>query len=619
MRFARLAHRLMFALIVIRLLSGSAIAQLALPASRKATLLELTLTPAGSEEAPADRIGVAILIYPGTDRVDLKLGAEAVDEATRRPVSATEGVQALDKGAPIGPHAPQPIRAKDEAHRGADGLFRLTATARAEKGAASVVRVLLIASRSAMVVAPRGQLIRYTLRGSVGGADVFSTATQLIDPSGMVQTPLATPFHDLSTEMPVEILTSTDDAAGRRADSPVGTTPAVQGGTTTPPIAATAIPAALPPTAPSKTLPSAQAPAAPAKTYPAAQAPVAQAANALIPSDRPFVVLQKRPVLFATNRTCLNTTGTPSELFGNEVDPLVRYGSCLVNIPVDQHVEGQLELPSWYSGRDPNKYFLIDATNQLDFKQFRDIIAKEGSDTRRDVLVFIHGFNTPFDYAVMRLAQVTHDIEFSGLPLAFSWPSHGSAFQYDNDEANAERSVGALTETLQTLIDLQGARSENLRGKVHVIAHSLGNRVTLRALQTLDLRLRADFKPFGQIVLAAPDVSVSEFALRLPAAQSRSDRVTLYFCPDDWALLASQVRHPNEPRAGRGIVPIAALDNIDARKANTSFLGHGYWSEVKQLLIDMQMLVNLGWGPGQRVFTLEPKIAPPNYPYWRFR
>ena len=203
-------------------------------------------------------------------------------------------------------------------------------------------------------------------------------------------------------------------------------------------------------------------------------------------------------------------------------------------------------------GRDPNWYFLIDATAEMDFRQLRDIIAQKGRDTRHDVLVFIHGYNTSFDYAVMVLAQVTHDIQFSGPPLAFSWPSIGSALRYDDDEANALNSVGAFTDTLQNLIDVQLAQPKNLQGRIHVIAHSLGNRVALRALQTLHNRLRAGYKPFGEVILAAPDVSVSEFALRLPAAQSRSDRVTLYFCPDDWALLASQIRHPNEPRARRG-------------------------------------------------------------------
>jgi esterase/lipase superfamily enzyme len=611
MRFAKPAHRLMWTLVAAHVLSGSAHAQFDFPGPPKASLLDLTLTQAGADDAPADRIDLAILIYPGTDKVDLELAAEAVDEAARRPMPATDGVEALGGG----PLPPEPIRAKDEGHRGRDGLFRITASARGANGQASVVNVLLIAPRSA-IVAPQGRLIRYTLRGSVGGAAVFSTATRLFDPSGVVQTPRPAARQDFSIEIPAEVLLPAADTASLQTDAPVGSTPAVPGSTSAPPVPHKAIPAAQAPTAPSKTYPAAQAPAAPGQIYPKATAP---GPTALIPPDQPFIVLQKRPILFATNRTYLKTVGTPSERFGDVVDQQTRYGSCLVNIPVDQHIEGKLELPAWYSGRDPNRYFLIDATNNLDFKQFRDIIAQKGNDTRRDVLVYVHGFNTPFDYAVMVMAQVTHDIEFSGLPVTFSWPSHGSVFRYDEDEANAVRSVAALTETLKTLIDLQIARPENLRGKVHVIAHSLGNRVTLRALETLNRRLAVEYKPFGQIILAAPDVSVSEFMLRLPAAQSRSDRVTLYFCPDDQALLASQIRHINEPRVGRGIVPVAALDNIDARKANTSFLSHGYWSEVKQLLIDMQMLINLGWGPGQRVFTLEPKIAPPEYHYWRFR
>ena len=131
----------------------------------------------------------------------------------------------------------------------------------------------------------------------------------------------------------------------------------------------------------------------------------------------------------------------------------------------------------------------------------------------------------------------------------------------------------------------------------------------MRRLEALHGQLSPGQKPFGQVILAAPDVSVPDFTRLVPAAQARAERVTLYFCPDDEALLASRVEHGNEPRAGAGVVPITALDNIDARKANTSFLGHGYWADVKQLLIDMQMLVNLGWSPQQRVFTLQHMIA----------
>jgi esterase/lipase superfamily enzyme len=616
MGFARFYRRFVFALTAIGLMAGSAVAQLDVPAPPKASLLDLTLTPGGSNDPPGDRLVAAVLIYPGTDRVDLELGAEAVDQTAGPFIPASGAGQVPDGRTLKVPPKPRPVLAKDKALRAPNGRFRWTATARREGRAAAVVEVPIVVPRLAMDLAPRGQLIRYTLRGSVGDASVFSTATRLIDPSGMVRTPgLARPVEN-PVVMPVEVLFPAPDATGRGRNLQVGLMPAAPG---------KGIPA---PMRPSKTLPAPQASAgggggggkwsAPrAPTAPASIAPTAP--SALIPPDQSFTVLQKRPVLFATNRTYRSATGTPSKRFGDAVDPQIRYGSCLVNIPVDKHIEGNLELPGWLSNRDPDKFFLIDDTKVLDLKEFHAAVAQIGGDTQRDVLVYIHGFNTPFDFAVMRLAQVTHDLQFSGVPLAFSWPSIGLAYKYKDDEANAMSSVAALTETLRTMVDLQAARPEGDRGKVHLIAHSLGNRVTLRALEALHGQLAPGQKPFGQIILAAPDVSVAEFTQLVPAAQARAQRVTLYFCPNDEALLASRIEHWNEPRAGAGVVPIPALDNIDARKANTSFLGHGYWADVKQLLIDMQMLVNLGWTPQQRVFTLQRTIAPPHYQFWSFR
>ena len=41
-----------------------------------------------------------------------------------------------------------------------------------------MVNVPIFVPRLAMDLAPKGRLIRYTLRGTVGGADVFSAATR---------------------------------------------------------------------------------------------------------------------------------------------------------------------------------------------------------------------------------------------------------------------------------------------------------------------------------------------------------------------------------------------------------------------------------------------------------
>ncbi|MDG3004096.1 alpha/beta hydrolase [Paludisphaera mucosa] len=459
------------------------------------------------------------------------------------------------------PTPPNYLKARGEAFRGPEGRFRI-ASSSARPGGGGIVETSIVVPHAAIDVGPDVGSMRYTLMGRIGEDEVFFASTRWILPPGR-----------------------------RPATGPV----------------VLDLPS---PVAPGKTMPS---PGGEAKTFPGAQAPAAP--TRVVPHESPFVELHKRSVLFATNRRVRAEAGPPSARFGDELGATLRYGSCLVNIPLESHQRGRLELPGRFSRPDPALYFLIDATNMLDERGFRDIM--RGGDTRGDALVYVHGFNTPFDFAVVRLAQIVQDLKFAGIPMVFSWPSLGSAWDYGQDQANAEWSVKDLTTVLKQVVDERASRPAASRGKVHVIAHSLGNRVTLRALAALDAQLPAGSSPFGEIVLAAPDVSVDEFTRLLPAARRRSERVSLYFNPNDNALLASEIRHPGEPRAGRAGLFLDGLDSIDASRADTSLLGHGYWAEVRPLLADLQILINLGWPPDRRVPTPLEAITGA-HPYWAF-
>ena len=54
-----------------------------------------------------------------------------------------------------------------------------------------------------------------------------------------------------------------------------------------------------------------------------------------------------------------------------------------------------------------------------------------------DALVFVHGFNTSFDDAVLRHAQIVWDLQYTGLPVLFSWPSRESVLDYVYDQQSA--------------------------------------------------------------------------------------------------------------------------------------------------------------------------------------
>src|SRR5690606_23630298 len=56
---------------------------------------------------------------------------------------------------------------------------------------------------------------------------------------------------------------------------------------------------------------------------------------------------------------------------------------------------------------------------------------------KRQVLMFIHGFNNSFDEAIRKTAQLAADLELvdcegreRGVPIAYTWPSASSVFGY---------------------------------------------------------------------------------------------------------------------------------------------------------------------------------------------
>ena len=54
--------------------------------------------------------------------------------------------------------------------------------------------------------------------------------------------------------------------------------------------------------------------------------------------------------------------------------------------------------------------------------------------SRAKVGVFVHGFNTNFQEAVYRLAQMAADADVDGVPILFAWPSAAKATRYAVDK-----------------------------------------------------------------------------------------------------------------------------------------------------------------------------------------
>lgn len=324
------------------------------------------------------------------------------------------------------------------------------------------------------------------------------------------------------------------------------------------------------------------------------------------------------PVYYATDRAPANDS-TASPYYGVNRGPL-SFGRTEVSIPPPPHHErGKVERPTWWRfefREDPEWHVVVMRVAPL---RREDFLAGLRSDLRtagrNDALVFVHGYNVLFEDALRRTAQIAHDLQFGGAPILFSWPSEGktSRYSYTVDETNVHWAVPHFETFLKLALTELGVDT------VHVIAHSMGNRLLVETLRAFDVRSLAGpgrtLAKLRQIVLAAPDIDAATFAGFAPKFRDQAERFTLYYSVNDLALAMSKFIH-RYGRAGFETVIAQGIDTIDASDMDTSLLGHSGFAENRSILGDMFDLLTYGHAPDGR-FGLVSRRAPAGA-YWTF-
>jgi esterase/lipase superfamily enzyme len=184
---------------------------------------------------------------------------------------------------------------------------------------------------------------------------------------------------------------------------------------------------------------------------------------------------------------------------------------------------------------------------------YKELAAYVQRSDRRDAFVFIHGYNVGFEDAIYRTAQMAYDLGFGGAPILFSWPSNGAVLEYTADVNNSDWSIDHLKTFLSEVAANSGATS------VHLIGHSMGNRVLTGALERLAAEpVFAQVPRFTHLVLTAPDIDSGIFRQLATTIQKTAARVTLYASSNDRALQVSK-RINGYPRAGESGASIVVL------------------------------------------------------------
>jgi pimeloyl-ACP methyl ester carboxylesterase len=221
------------------------------------------------------------------------------------------------------------------------------------------------------------------------------------------------------------------------------------------------------------------------------------------------------------------------------------------------------------------------------------------------LFIFVHGFNNTFEDAARRAAQMAYDLDFDGTPILYSWPSQGFVAAYAADEAAVGISGRKMADFLETVVSQSGAQ------RIHVLAHSMGNRALIEAMQTYLAKRAPNERQhiFGQIVFTAPDVDRDYFIDAVDSLRGTAERVTLYASGNDHALHYSQFVHgaPRAGTAGDVIIKLAGLDTIDMSAVPADILGHSYFAANSGAIYDIFRILWRGDPPQQRCGMSKPK------------
>jgi esterase/lipase superfamily enzyme len=285
-------------------------------------------------------------------------------------------------------------------------------------------------------------------------------------------------------------------------------------------------------------------------------------------------------ILVATTRAPV--LEPPGVMFGGARGRELDFADIVVSIPPDEARQpGDVHVPSSPPG-DAEHDFVTLRADRMDLAQAKaNFNARVARTPGHKVLIFIHGFNTRFEEAVYRFAQIVHDAHVEVAPVLFTWPSGGNVTDYVYDRDSAMFSRDALETLLQALV-----QNPNV-GSISILAHSMGNYLAIETLRQMAIRDHGLPSKIRDVMLASPDIDVDVFRRQIAEidAGPRMTQFTLFVSRDDRALGLSSFLARDSTRLGaldptkepyRSILAQADVNVIDLTNfASNDFTNHG--------------------------------------------
>lgn len=268
-------------------------------------------------------------------------------------------------------------------------------------------------------------------------------------------------------------------------------------------------------------------------------------------------------------------------------------------------------------------------TDEQVTRAFLDAVqAKLDRSLRKEIFIFVHGFNTAVDDNTELAAELFHYLGDDGVFMSYEWPSRHSVFDYSKDKANARYSTRYFRLLLEFLAEHTQAE------RINILAHSAGAPVAVEAVRELRLMLVHEDASniqrhyrIGHLVLFAPDMDLAQFVnAEHDGLHLIAESISIYISTSDKALNFSawvygfarlgeplKALRPKDLENLRHIANLEVIDVAAAEKNHGSFLGHSYFHEDPWVSSDMIMLLRHGATPEERGLT-----RPDDNPIWGF-
>lgn len=267
-----------------------------------------------------------------------------------------------------------------------------------------------------------------------------------------------------------------------------------------------------------------------------------------------------------------------------------------------------------------------------------EIARRISSAPRKEVVLFVNGYNTSFEDAALAMGELCHFLGREFVCGIFTWPAGGRAgslFGYEVDRESSEYAIEDLVKAIRIVARTPGVE------RLHLLAHSRGAATLASALAVLSTEAymlqSSPTREFHicNVVLIAPDLDADVALTKIFKVFSDPDlpfgdqaepgavippspglEVTLYASPDDKALATASWLTGSIARLGRidttmftsdqveEIGRLGAVNIVQVRGA-TDFFGHSYFVSNPRVSSDIIAMLRYGLRPNDPGRPLE--------------